>query len=408
MGAFLVGNALSALAPGYKTLLVARFLSGLPHGAYFGVASLVAASLVAPHLRGRAVSSVLLGLAAAMLTGVPGATWLGQHLGWRSAYWAVAVLAAITAAAVLALVPSTPGRRDATVRGELGALRRPQVLLTLLVGIVGFGGMFALYSYIAPVVTDVTGLSRGTVPLVLLVYGAGGVVGTALGGRLADWALFRSLVGALVALFALLLLVALTSPWAPALFVGVFAVSVAASALAILLQMRLMETAGDAQMLGAALNHSALNLANALGAWLGGLVIAAGLGYQAPSAVGAGLAVAGLVPLAASAVVRRRTLRAVADVPAGQEPARRGGTGRRRLTRRPPLQRRCNVARRRARAFRTAVPPADPGVLAGSAPQRRSRPVSARPPALDRRAQAVQTPLVLGSDRGHTSERRSR
>ena len=321
MGAFLVGNALSALAPGYKTLLVARFVSGLPHGAYFGVASLVAASLVAPHLRGRAVSSVLLGLAVAMLTGVPGATWLGQHLGWRSAYWAVAVLAAITVVAVFALIPSTPGRREATVRGELDALRRPQVLLTLLVGIVGFGGMFALYSYIAPVVTDVTGLSRGTVPLVLLVYGAGGVVGTALGGRLADWAIFRSLVGALVALFALLLLVALTSPWAPALFVGVFAVSVAASALAILLQMRLMETAGDAQMLGAALNHSALNLANALGAWLGGLVIAAGLGYQAPSALGAGLAVAGLVPLAASAVVRRRTLRAVADVPAGQERA---------------------------------------------------------------------------------------
>ena len=195
MAAFLVGNALTALAPGYRTLLVARFLSGLPHGAYFGVASLVAASLVAPHLRGRAVSSVLLGLAAAMLTGVPAATWLGQQLGWRSAYWLVVVLAAITVAAVLAVVPSSPGRSEATVRGELGALRRPQVILTLLVGVVGFGGMFALYSYIAPVVTDVAGLARGTVPWVLLAYGAGGVVGTALGGRLADWALFRSLVG---------------------------------------------------------------------------------------------------------------------------------------------------------------------------------------------------------------------
>ena len=320
MGAFLVGNVLSAMAPGYGTLLAARFLSGLPHGAYFGVASLVAASLVAPHLRGRAVSSVMLGLAAAMLTGVPAATWLGQQLGWRSAYWTVAVLAAATAAAVLAVVPSSPGRREATVRGELGALRRPQVILTLLVGIVGFGGMFALYSYIAPVSTDVAGLSRGTVPLVLLVYGAGGIVGTALGGRLADWALFRSLVGSLVVLFALLVLVALTSPWAPALFIGVFLVSVAASVMAVTLQLRLMETAGEAQMLGAALNHSALNLANALGAWLGGLVIAAGLGYQAPSVVGAGLAVAGLVPLAASAVVRRRTLRAGADVPAGQAP----------------------------------------------------------------------------------------
>ena len=309
MGAFLVGNGLTAVAPGYRTLLLARFVSGLPHGAYFGVASLVAASLVAPHLRGRAVSSVILGLAVAMLTGVPAATWLGQQFGWRSAYLLVVVLAAITMVAVLAVVPFSPGNRDATVRGELGALRRPQVLLTLLVGVVGFGGMFALYSYIAPVVTDVAHLSRGTVPFVLLAYGAGGVVGTALGGRLADLALFRSLFATLVALLVLLALVALTSPWAPALFVGVFIVSIAASSLAICLQMRLMETAGDAQMLGAALNHSALNMANALGAWLGGLVIAGGLGYRAPSVVGAGLAAAGLIPLAASAVLRRRNRR---------------------------------------------------------------------------------------------------
>jgi DHA1 family inner membrane transport protein len=305
-----VGNVLTALAPGYRTLLVARFLSGLPHGAYFGVASLVAASLVAPHLRGRAVSSVLLGLAAAMLTGVPAATWLGQQFGWRSAYWTVVVLAGITVAAVLTVVPSSPGRREATVRGELRALRRPQVLLTLAVGIVGFGGMFALYSYIAPVITDVAGLSRGTVPLILLVYGAGGVIGTALGGRLADLALFRSLVAALVALGLLLALVALTASSPAALVIGVFLVSVGASVLAVCLQMRLMETAGEAQMLGAALNHSALNLANALGAWLGGLVIAAGLGYRAPSVVGAGLAAAGLVPLALSTVLRRREGRA--------------------------------------------------------------------------------------------------
>jgi DHA1 family inner membrane transport protein len=318
MAAFLVGNGLSAMAPGYRTLLVARFLSGLPHGAYFGVASLVAASLVGPHLRGRAVSSVMLGLAAAMLTGVPAATWLGQQFGWRSAYWTVSVLAAVTMIAVLAVVPSSPGRADATVRGELGALRRPQVLLTLLVGIVGFGGMFALYSYIAPVVTDVAGLSRGTVPIVLLVYGAGGVVGTTLGGRLADVALFRSLVGTISVLAVLLAGVALTAMVPAALFVGVFLVSVFASALAILLQMRLMETAGEAQMLGAALNHSALNLANALGAWLGGLVIAAGLGYRAPSVVGAGLAVAGLVPLAISGIVRSRAKRADAD---GYRPA---------------------------------------------------------------------------------------
>ena len=312
MAAFLVGNAASALAPGYGSLVLARFVSGLPHGAYFGVASLVAASLVAPRLRGRAVSSVILGLSVAMVAGVPLATWLGQQVGWRSAYWTVVVLAALAMAAVLAVVPHSPGRAEATVRGELGALRRPQVILTLLVGIVGFGGMFALYSYIAPMATDVAGLSRGTVPWVLLAYGAGGIVGTALGGRLADLALFRALAGSLVVLGVLLAAVALTSSWAPALFVGVFLVSVAASTLAICLQLRLMETAGEAQMLGAALNHSALNMANALGAWLGGVVIAAGYGYRAPSVVGAGLAVAGLAPLAASAVLRRRTHRAPA------------------------------------------------------------------------------------------------
>jgi DHA1 family inner membrane transport protein len=319
MGAFLLGNAASALAPGYGSLVLARFVSGLPHGAYFGVASLVAASLVAPHLRGRVVSSVMLGLAVAMLSGVPLATWMGQQLGWRSAYWAVVAIAAATIAAVLAVVPPSPGSTEATVRGELGALRRPQVILTLAIGIVGFGGMFALYSYIAPVVTDVAGLSRGTVPWVLLAYGAGGIVGTALGGRLADLALFRSLVDSLVVLAVLLALVALTSPWPPALFAGVFLVSVAASTLAICLQLRLMETAGEAQMLGAALNHSALNTANALGAWLGGLVIAAGLGYRAPAALGAGLAVAGLVPLAASAVLRRRTPPSARPVRAGEQ-----------------------------------------------------------------------------------------
>jgi DHA1 family inner membrane transport protein len=321
MAAFLVGNGLSAVAPGYATLLIARFVAGLPHGAYFGVASLVAASLVPDRLRGRAVSSVILGLAAAMLAGVPVATWLGQHFGWRSAYWTVVVLAAATVTAVLAVVPSSPGRPEASVRGELGALRRPQVILTLLVGIVGFGGVFALYSYIAPLVTDVSGLSRGAVPGVLLAYGAGGVIGTALGGRLADLALFRSLVATLSILGVLLALVAWTSPWPPALLAGVFLVSLVASALAICLQLRLMETAGEAQMLGAALNHSALNVANALGAWLGGLVIAAGLGYRAPAVVGAGLAVAGLSPLAVSGVLRGREKRSAAASHAAERAA---------------------------------------------------------------------------------------
>jgi DHA1 family inner membrane transport protein len=310
MTAFVVGNALSALAPGYGSLVLARFVAGLPHGAYFGVASLIAASLVPAHLRGRAVSSVMLGLAISNVAGVPAATWLGQNLGWRSAYWAVVVIAGLTVLAVLLVVPSVPGRAEASIRAELEALRRPQVLLTLSFGIVGFGGMFALYSYIAPLVTDVAGASAGFVPVALLVFGFGMVAGTALGGRLADRALFPSLVGALVAMVAFLTAVVAGAGHPASLLVAAFLVAMASSVLAVCLQLRLMEVAGDAQMLGAALNHSALNLANALGAWLGGLVIAAGFGYRAPSAVGAGLAVVGLGLLAASAVLRRREVTA--------------------------------------------------------------------------------------------------
>jgi DHA1 family inner membrane transport protein len=312
MAAFLLGNALTALAPNYGTLLLARLVAGLPHGAYFGVASLIAASLVRAEVRGRAVSSVMLGLAVANVAGVPAATWLGQHLGWRAAYWAVAVIAGLTVLSVLLLVPSSPASPGAGMRTELGALRRPQVLLTLLTGVVGFGGMFAMYSYIAPTVTDVAGASSGFVPVVLLAFGVGGVAGTALGGRLADRALFPSLAGAGVAMGAVLALMLLAAHSAAFLALAVLGVAAAGSVMVVCLQLRLMEVAGDAQMLGAALNHSALNLANALGAWLGGLVIAAGEGYTAPSLVGAGLSVLGLAALGASAVVGRRERRAAA------------------------------------------------------------------------------------------------
>ena len=306
MGLFVVGNALTAVAPGYGTLLIARFVAGLPHGAYFGAASLIAASLVRPEVRGRAVSSVMLGLAVANIVGVPGATWLGQGLGWRAAYWAVVSIGLLTLVCVLAVVPRVGARAEASIRSELSALRRPQVLLTLLAGIVGFGGMFALYSYIAPLVTDVAGAASGVVPVVLLVFGVGMLAGTTLGGRLADRALFPSLFGGVVSMGVVLGLVTLTASSVWTLVPVVFLVAATSSVLVVCLQLRLMEVAGDAQMLGAALNHSALNLANALGAWLGGLVIAAGHGYTAPSLVGAGLAVLGVLVLSVSAVVRRR------------------------------------------------------------------------------------------------------
>jgi MFS transporter, DHA1 family, inner membrane transport protein len=312
MAAYALSNLATAFAPSYVSLAGARFLAGLPHGAYFGVASLVAAGLVDPDRRGRAVSRVMLGLAVANLIGVPAAAWLGQHAGWRAAYGAVTVLALLTVVLVLSFVPRTAPDRDATGRRELTAFSNLQVWLSLLVGAVGFGGMFAMYSYIAPTVTDVTGLSAAAVPVYLLAFGIGGILGTTLGGIGADWSVLRSIVVANVAMGLFLVLFTVTAAQPVAAWFTVLAVATVGSMLAVTLQMRLMQVAGEAQTLGAAMNHASLNLANALGAWLGGVVIAAGYGYTASSWVGAALSVAGLLVLAVSVAVHRRDTRALA------------------------------------------------------------------------------------------------
>jgi DHA1 family inner membrane transport protein len=307
MLAYAGANALSAVAGSFGLLLLARFLSGVPHGAYFGVASLVAAGLAPRGREGRAVAMVMIGLSVANVVGVPAATWLGQSLGWRSAFWVAASLAVLTAAMVTAFVPACPGDSDATGRRELTLFTEPQVWLTLLAGAIGFGGMFALYSYIAKVVTEVGGLSDGAVPVFLLAFGLGMVAGTFVAGALADWSVFRSLLGSSLAMALLLLLyagVASAGWWA---LVPAFLVAVASSVLVVNLQLRLMSVAGEAQTLGAAMNHSSLNLGNALGAWIGGLVIAAGWGYRAPALVGVVLALAGLGVLLLSATTARRT-----------------------------------------------------------------------------------------------------
>ena len=288
------GNAITASVSGYPAMMAARFVAGLPHGAYFGVASLIAASMVPPQQRGRAVSSVMLGLSVATVAGVPASTWLGQHLGWRSAYWAVLGVTVLTALLILAFVPSSPGNSSGSVRGELSALRKPQVLFAAAAGMIGFGGVFAMYSYIAPIITNVTDEPRGAIPLFLLAFGVGSVAGTWLAGRLADWNVTRSVVAGFLASIAVLAAFFALADYAVPTFLFVFAIGVLGSVLAINLQIRLMHAAGDAQMLGAALNHSALNTANALGALLGSVVISAGLGYRAPMLVGAGLALAGL------------------------------------------------------------------------------------------------------------------
>jgi DHA1 family inner membrane transport protein len=307
MVAYAGANVLSAVAGSFGLLLLARFLDGVPHGAFFGVASLVAASLAPRGREGRAVAMVMIGLSVANVVGVPAATWMGQHLGWRSAFWIAAGLAVLTAVLVAFLVPACPGDAEATGRRELTLFAEPQAWLTLLAGAIGFGGMFALYSYIAKAVTVVGGLADGAVPVFLLVFGLGMVAGTYVAGALADWSVFRSLLGSSLAMALLLLAYAALAPqgwWALA---PAFLVAVSSSVLVVNLQLRLMSVAGEAQTLGAAMNHSSLNIGNALGAWLGGLVIAAGWGYRAPALVGVVLALAGLAVLLLSAAVARRT-----------------------------------------------------------------------------------------------------
>ncbi|MFI2282272.1 MFS transporter [Nocardia beijingensis] len=295
MVAFTVGNAATVLAPSFGTLVIARFVSGLPHGAYFGVASLAAATLAPAGQRAKAVAAVMLGLSAANVVGVPAATWLGQHLGWRDAFVVVALIGVTTVAALLRFVPELTGITMTNPMTELGALRRPQVLLTLLVGAVGFGGMFAVYTYIATTLTDVAGMRTGAVPLVLMLFGVGMVIGNIVGGVLADRGVDRAVGLSMIAMTVILggFVAAAHNPYTAAF--GALLVGASGAALAPGLQTRLMDVAADAQTLAAALNHAALNIANAAGAWLGGLVIAAGLGYTAPAVVGAALAATGVV-----------------------------------------------------------------------------------------------------------------
>ncbi|OBJ99082.1 MFS transporter [Mycolicibacterium fortuitum] len=308
MALFTVGNLASMLAPSYPTLVIARFVAGLPHGAFFGIAALAAAHLMGPQNRAKAVAYVLCGLTIATVLGVPLASWLGQALGWRSAFGLVVGVGLITLAAQWRWLPEQLRTMQvSSPLTELGALRRPQVWLAVLVGMIGFGGMFAVYTYISTTMTDVTGLSRSMVPVALMVFGLGMVAGNLIGGRLADSSVVRALYLSLGSLAVLLAAFSLGShsPWTalPLLF----GVGVAGSAVGPALQTRLMDVAHDAQTLAAALNHSALNIGNATGAWVGGLVIAAGLGYTAPAAAGALLAVGGVLVFTVSVALQRRS-----------------------------------------------------------------------------------------------------
>ena len=306
MALFALANLVCAVAASYGMVILARFVAGLPHGAYFGLASLVAASLVPPNRRAAAVARVLLGLSIANVIGVPFATWVGQVAGWRAAFVVVAILGLATALLARITLHSIPAARDASPLTELGALGRTQVWLTLGIAAIGFGGLFAVYSYIAPTLIFVTGLTEHDVPLMLSVIGLGMVAGNIFGGWLTDRGVMRAILIIMLLNIAALALFALSAHHWMAAALNLFMIGFAGLALGPALQTRLMDVAADAQGLAAALNHSAFNIANALGAWIGGIAIAAGLGWTSTGPIGAALAVGGVLIFLLSVAVDRK------------------------------------------------------------------------------------------------------
>ncbi|MEU5609419.1 MFS transporter [Streptomyces sparsogenes] len=307
MALFTVGNLASALAPSFGLLVAGRVLAGLPHGAFFGVGAVVAARLVAEERRARAVATMFLGLTVANIVGVPVATLLGQRLGWRATFLVVAAIGVVAMAALARLVPRISLDQQAGLRHELGALRDRQVVLGLLTAVFGFAGVFAVYSYLASMMTEVTGLAEASVTVVLALFGIGMTLGALIAGPLTDRALRPTLYGSLAALAAVLLLFDFTVHVKWAALATVVVLGAVGFMTTTPLQMLVMNKARHAPTLASASNHSAFNLANAGGAWLGGVAIASGWGWTSPTLVGAALAVVGLaIAVTAGALDRDR------------------------------------------------------------------------------------------------------
>lgn len=307
---FAVGNIASAMAPGFWSFVGLRFLAGLPHGAYFGIAALVAAGAVPVDQRARAISRVMLGLTVAILIGAPLGTWAGNLFGWQIAFVGVGGIALLTALLIRLYVPVQPVDTLASPVRELSALLKQRVLVTLALACIGCGGMFAIFSYVMPTLTQQAGMSEALGPLVLVIFGLGSIAGNLIGGRMADKNLMRAIpiillwCGVVQGLFYF----AANNVWTGLLFVGLVGTSMA---LAPSLQTRLMDVAEDAQTMAASLNHAAFNGANALGAWLAGLAISAGFSWSSTGLVGASLALCGLVIFAGGRWLEKRTYGAV-------------------------------------------------------------------------------------------------
>lgn len=306
MSIFTIGNVLSALAPNYTTLLLARLVTSLNHGAFFGLGSLVAASVVPRHRQASAVATMFMGLTIANVGGVPAMTWLGQTIGWRMSFAATAGLGVVAMIALWSALPKGESGRLPDVRGELAVLGRPVVLTALATTVLGAGAMFTLYTYIAPTLTQLTGATPGFVTAMLVLIGIGFSVGNVAGGRLADRSLDGSLIGFLTLLIVVMLAFPMLATHHVGAAIGLFVWGIATFAVVPPLQMRVMRAASEAPGLASSVNVGAFNLGNALGAAAGGAAISMGLGYEAVPIAGAIIAIAGLALVFATRAARQR------------------------------------------------------------------------------------------------------
>jgi DHA1 family inner membrane transport protein len=309
---FITGNLVSALAPDYGMMMIGRIIAALAHGAFFGIGAVVAADMVAPTKKAGAIAMMFTGLTAANVLGVPFGTMLGQAAGWRSTFWAIAGIGVIALAGILTLVPKTGHGETAAssapdgIRSELRAFRSGQVWLSILVTVLGYGGMFGAFTYIAFTLTEVTGFAASTVPWLLILFGVGLFLGNTLGGRAADRNVDRTLLVVLAALLVVLVVFALTADNQPMTIASMMLLGGFGFATVPGLQMRVMNSANGAPTLASGANIGAFNVGNALGAWMGGVTITAGLGYTSPIWAGAAMTLLGLGVMALAAANAKR------------------------------------------------------------------------------------------------------
>lgn len=304
---FLIGNALTAMAPGYDVAMIGRIVAALCHGAFFGIGAVVAADLVAPEKKAGAIALMFTGLTAANVFGVPFGTFLGQQFGWRSTFWAIVAVGVVALVGILTLVPSLPRPAvPVALRSELAAFRSGQVWLSLLITVLAYGGMFGAFTYIAYTLTDVSGFAAESVPWLLVLFGVGLVIGNVVGGRLADRSIDRTLLFFVTALLMVLVAFATLAASGIAAAIALFLMGGFGFGTVPGLQSRIMNSAGGAPTLASGANIGAFNVGNALGAWAGGLGIAAGWGYTSPLWIGAAITAAALVVVVAAMLSARR------------------------------------------------------------------------------------------------------